>query len=261
MTTQSVQIKRVAEDRLYDFDFASLGDPEVMVQSGTVVQSNLQRVDGSLDLTLEGSAVAAGTLLQQRVKGGTDGELYKLTAEVLDDDGNTLVMFGFLQVSDGLLPNSLTVGIDSYLDLMEADAYWANRNNRTWEIANPADKEKALRAATQYLDATYQWIGELADPTQRLGWPRSWAYDGEGRLLQGVPVKVRQAASELALAALEDPLLAVESRGGDVRREKVGVLEVEYFDGAPGGRSFPLVDRLLADLVRAGPNHRRLLRS
>ena len=175
MTAQSVQVKRVGEDRVYDFDFASLGDPSVVIQSGSVTQVNLQRVNGSTDLTLEGAPVAVNSRLQQRIKDGTDGEAYKLTATALDQAGNTLVMFGFLEVSDGLVSTTLGVGVDSYLDLASADAYWADRHNESWCAATLANREKALREATQYLDATYDWVGELADVNQPLGWPRSWA--------------------------------------------------------------------------------------
>ena len=145
MATESLQIKRVDEDRLYDFDFASLGDPSVVLQSGAVLQTNLGRVPGSTDLTLQGSAVPSSARLQQRIKDGTQGELYRLIAEAVDSSGNTLVMFGFIQVGDEPFPSALVVGGDSYVSLSEANAYWTSRGTEPWCSANSINKERALR--------------------------------------------------------------------------------------------------------------------
>ena len=156
---------------------------------------------------------------------------------------------------------ALTVGSDSYLSVGEADAYWAARNNALWAAAVPADKEKALREATQYLDGRYDWVGDHPGGGQPLGWPRVGAVDHEGRHLAGIPQKVEQATAELALQALGEPLAPAQSRAGRTRREKVGSLEVEYLAGAPGGRSYPFVTLLLKGLIRGDGNAPRLVRA
>ena len=62
----------------------------------------------------------------------------------------------------------------------------------------------------------------------------------------------------VALEALAGSLWSAEERGGAIKlkRERVDVIEeeTEYFEGAPAGRAFPMVDRLLAGLIvgRAG---------
>lgn len=156
---------------------------------------------------------------------------------------------------------ALTVGTDSYLSLAEADAYWAARDNLDWEAATAADKEKALREATQYLDGRFDWVGDHPGGAQALGWPRLSARDHEGRVLAGIPLKVAEATAELALEALSGRLVAAEPRGGRTRREKVGPLEVEYQETAPGGRSFGFVTLLLKGLLRNDPNAPRLVRT
>ncbi len=156
---------------------------------------------------------------------------------------------------------ALIVGTDSYLGLAEADAYWAERNNALWTAAVPADKEKALREATQYLDGRYDWVGDHPGGGQPLGWPRVWAVDHEGRPLAGIPRKVAEATAELALQALGEPLAPAQARAGRTRREKVGSLEVEYLAGAPGGRSYPFVTLLLKGLIRGDGSAPRLVRA
>lgn len=146
---------------------------------------------------------------------------------------------------------SVTAGVDSYLSNTEADTYHTVMNNAAWAAATTAQKDSALRYSTAYMDGKYSWIGErIADLVQPLGWPRVNAYDAEGRTLTGVPQKVKDAQAQLALSALTDALIPDEDRGGAVKREKVGELEVEYFDGAPAGRTYGMVDTLLHGLYR-----------
>ncbi len=156
---------------------------------------------------------------------------------------------------------ALTVGTDSYLSVVEADAYWAERNNSRWAAALPVDKEAALREATQYLDGRYDWVGDHPGGGQQLGWPRAGAFDHEGRPLTGIPQKVAQATAELALQALGEPLAPAEARGGRTRRERVGPLEVEYLAGAPGGRSYPFVTLLLKGLFKGDGKAPALVRA
>ena len=156
---------------------------------------------------------------------------------------------------------ALNVGVDSYLGLAGADAYWAARNDLDWEAADPADKEKALREATQYLDGRFDWVGSHPGGFQALGWPRLGAFDHEGRHLTGVPAKVQDATAELAREALSGRLVPAEARGGRTRREKVGALEVEYQDMAPGGRGFAFVALLLRGLVKGDPGVHSLVRA
>ena len=126
--------------------------------------------------------------------------------------------------------------------------------------ASILDKEKALIEAAAYLQATYRWVGEKATQAQAMDWPRVNALDGDGFAIASniVPQKVKDAQALLALEALAGDLLPAEARGGAVKlkRERVDVVEeeTEYFEGAPGGKAYRLVDRLLAGLIvgRAG---------
>lgn len=144
---------------------------------------------------------------------------------------------------------------NSYVSTAAADIYWADRNNADWAAANLLAKEAALIAASQYLDTTYRWKGRKGSSGQGLDWPRSSVVDDEGLSVGGsaLPLVLTAATAELALEALAERLLPGQARGGAVKREKVRVdviaEEQEYFEGAPGGRSFPLVDRLLAGVI------------
>jgi len=175
-------------------------------------------------------------------------------------------------------------GSNSYLSTADADTYWNDRVNATspdgsvWTDATQDDKQGALIEASQYLDATYAWVWNnpprwtgwinplgpldaytpLKNGDQGLEWPRNAAYDEQTYVLQqGVPQKVKDATAEMALVALDGTLLAPRERGGMVQREAVGSLQVEYMSSAPGGTTYPKMDRLLSGLYwRSGGRHK-----
>ena len=156
---------------------------------------------------------------------------------------------------------TVTVGTDSYISLEAADLYWSDRNQAAWAGAEVLAKAAALREATQYLDGRFAWVGSHPGGGQALGWPRLSAFDHEGRALTGIPEKVAAATAELALEALGGRLLPAEARGGRTRREKVGSLEVEYQDGAGGGRTYGFVTLLLKGLITGSGNAPKLVRA
>ncbi len=150
---------------------------------------------------------------------------------------------------------AIIVGTDSYVSVANADTYWSNRNNSAWAAASTADKEKALRFATEYIDGTYEgrWVGEHpGSASQVLAWPRNGAVDSEGRDVTGIPQRVADATARLALEALTDFLSAAEDRGGRISRAAVGPLDVSYFRDAPPGTAFPFLDLMLAPLLDVG---------
>lgn len=146
---------------------------------------------------------------------------------------------------------TVTAGIDSYADRVEADAYFAARGVAAWAAAEAAARDAALLRATAWIEGRFRWIGRLVDPAQPLAWPRTAAVDGDGRPLDGIPTRLKAACAELALVALSEDLAPPLDRGGRVLTERVGPVEVGYAPDAPPGRTFPAVEALLRGLVRS----------
>lgn len=161
---------------------------------------------------------------------------------------------------------TVVVGTNVYLSVADADAYWAAKNNTTWSAASTADKEKALREATQYIDGAFSFIG-YQNTLNLLAFPRYDVYITTGNFAgvsydsTTIPPQVEDACAELALEALSARLMAVESRGGMVKREKVDVIEVEYMDWAPSGKTYSFVAMLLKPLTIGSKTMKTLLRS
>lgn len=155
---------------------------------------------------------------------------------------------------------TVTVGTDTYISVAGADTYWSDRNNDAWSVADLADKEKALREATQFIDGAYSFVGYYPDDDQVLAWPRNLAYavcgNFKGKLFDAdtIPTQIEQACCELALEALDARLRESQERGGAVKREKVDVVEIEYMDFAPSRKSYDFVTLLLKPLLMNGGN-------
>lgn len=143
-------------------------------------------------------------------------------------------------------------GANSYVSAADATTYHAARGNTAW-TGTDAVKEAALLKAAQYLDGHYcnRFKGGKYQPLeQSLQWPRVGVFI-DGHLLDAytIPQRLKDAQCELALIALSADLAPSVSAG--IKREKVDVLETEYFAGAPVGTTvYTAVNNLLADLLK-----------
>lgn len=150
-------------------------------------------------------------------------------------------------------------GAESYVSVSAADAYWQSRPQNamatTWASMETDDKEGALREATGFLDGVWgaYYRGIRAGYVQGLLWPRSGAYDGAGYPLPGLPQEIVNATIELAGRAVSATLAVDADRGGEVKRtrKKVGDLEkeIEYFDNATVYKQYGVVGLSLGPVL------------
>ena len=144
----------------------------------------------------------------------------------------------------------------AYVSVAGADSYFSANNNTVLSAKTTPEKEAAILYATSYLDNNFWWRGYIKVNQQALGWPRILVYDRENRIIDcnTVPQRVKDATAELALEALDKSLVPSLPRGGEIKRQKVSSLEIEYFERASSTRTFPLVRQLLAGLFNDSPS-------
>lgn len=131
---------------------------------------------------------------------------------------------------------------NSYSSVAVADQYHENYGDPTaWSSLATADKERHLREATRYLDSKYgnQWVGDKYTRAQALDWPRYWAEDHDGFIVDPstIPQALIDATVILALASVSGSLLVDESApsgGGLIKTSKqLGPLKIsEEYSGA-----------------------------
>jgi hypothetical protein len=150
-----------------------------------------------------------------------------------------------LIVEDG----TVVAGADSYLSLADANTYHSSHGSPTaWASATNEAKEAALRYATMWIDGKFTWQGSITSESQVLDFPRSNVWDEQGRALgtNTIPQRLKDATAEMALAHVGAALNASLARGGQVRREQVGPIAIEYLEGANPETDYPYVKRLLS---------------
>lgn len=148
-----------------------------------------------------------------------------------------------------------------FWDVTGIDAYHVSHGNADWAAGDQADKEAAIIRATAYLSNSYQWQGwKRNGRPQALAWPRVDVVDceGWGVAFDEVPIEIKYATAEIALRELVTPgaMNPDFTASEQVKREKVGELEVEYTNSntsADASRPVLLVVRdMIGGLLRKG---------
>lgn len=116
---------------------------------------------------------------------------------------------------------------ESYISVADADTYFTNHGSPSdWTSAATAEKESALRYATSFLDDSYSWYSSIINTDQALGWPRVDYWDSEGRIISGVPQKIKDATCEMALEHLKNSLNFDDTE--NIESESYGDASVKY---------------------------------
>ena len=146
---------------------------------------------------------------------------------------------------------SLTVGEDSYISLDEAEIYMVTFGHVEWILAQDKDNEKeiALRKATQFIDTigVGKWKGRKTFLDQKLAFPRTGATCDNYEF----PEKLTQATCEAAVRFFVGENL-LEDTIANIASEKVGELQVSYFENKSGQPVYNLIFGLLSDFVKGG---------
>jgi hypothetical protein len=123
---------------------------------------------------------------------------------------------------------------DGFISVAYADSYHTAQGTSTW-TGEDADKETAIRRATEYLSASMPWDGlRTRGRNQALAWPRSGMIDRDGNGIDSdvIPVELQKATAEIALRELVEPgAMSPDYTASEaVRSEKIGPMSVEYAD-------------------------------
>lgn len=128
----------------------------------------------------------------------------------------------------------------------------------------PGTGGNGLATTTTVTGATFSFAttrgGEDTGESQPLSFPRARLYDRAGRLVVGVPRRLKEAVAEYAVRAhaaslLPDPTLDASGRVVLSKREKVGPIEEATTYAAHGERQivvYPAADALLTPYLTPG---------
>lgn len=151
---------------------------------------------------------------------------------------------------------------ESYASVAAADTRLNGLGVTTWSTITTAQKEQALRRATQYMLQAYRdrWSGIRVSIDQALDWPR---YD---MMVDGFPVKTAVVPQTVANACID---LAYKAASGDlnvdlaqrVLTSKVGPLETVYDRYSSQQSRYPSIEMALAPYLGSAGASMRLVRA
>jgi len=178
-----------------------------------------------------------------------------------------------LVVEDG----SGVTGANAYVSVQEADDYYAiHLYGTTWTSASmtTARKEAAIVMATRMIDASFSFKGNQYSVSQALKWPRygvrlpsdpaagqAYQPDAENQSpdyyntlpSNMIPQALKNAVMELCRFLLAKDRSTDQDKS-NIKRQKVDVIEREFFEGSAPDLVPEEVQRMLSDLVVSKPN-------
>lgn len=150
----------------------------------------------------------------------------------------------------------------SYMSVLDADAYWADRGNAEWAALAPLQKQSFLISATEYIDLRWgdQLAGRRAFDTQALEFPRVALCSSQPVVPPiALPAALLKATAQYALIASSQqlaPIPELDSTGryGTMVREKVGPIEEERRWGVGNTTPqvfpmYPIADSMMLSLL------------
>lgn len=169
-----------------------------------------------------------------------------------------------LIVEDG----SCVQGANCYVTLEWADEYMRNTGRAAWASLSEDARKSYLINATAYIDRTYTKVGwkgiKKYHRKQALCFPRVELFDKDGDEVLGIPDELKKAVCEAGFIATTTSLFTIKDASGTVKKQKVDVLEVEYYsesDSSGGYISrFTVLDSLLSDFYKT-KDGKRILRA
>lgn len=133
-----------------------------------------------------------------------------------------------LIIEDGSgVPNA-----NSYCDLDFALEYCAMKGYNDWLNLSEDEQKIYLIRGTEFVDNFYDWKGTRSFINQSMSFPREDVFDNDHFKVRGIPDKLKKACIEAAWlnnTSGSDTLFSSKDVNGQVKKQKVDTLEVEYF--------------------------------
>lgn len=181
-------------------------------------------------------------------------------ADIKEEENNVSLI-----VEDG----SCVPSANSYVSLVFADNYMRNTGHSEWDKKTEDERKSYLINATSYIDRTYTKVGWKGQKKfhrrQSLCFPRVELFDKDDDEVLGIPEELKKAVCEAAFMATTTSLFAIKDSSGSVKRQKVDVLEVEYYSESDSSGDyisrFTILDSLLSDFYKSKNDRNRVKRA
>lgn len=149
---------------------------------------------------------------------------------------------------------------NTYVEVTDVDTYCSNRGLTAWASLSTDDKETAILRAMDYIE-TFDFKGEKSDFENPLEWPRYGVYAEyfDITLLpadalayyQEIPKQIKYAVCQAAYEESQSEGCLQESSTSNIKREKIDVLETEYFSDKPSVTVFRRIEGFVSKFIKS----------
>lgn len=157
-----------------------------------------------------------------------------------------------------------------YCDLDYALEYCVKKGYSSWTELSEDEQKIYLIRGTEFIDNFFEWKGKTKKGQyQSLAFPREDIFDDRGFELVGIPDKLKRACIEAAFlnsTSGTDTLFSTKDENGNIKRQKVDTLEVEYFNKQDSDSTsykqvdytsiYDILNKLLKGLYKDGESSR-----
>ena len=152
---------------------------------------------------------------------------------------------------------------NTYVLISDVDTFCDNLGLSEWSALSITDKETAILRGMAAIE-TYDFKGVKMSWGNPLSWPRygvwSESYYGgiedwsseEIAFYQEIPKGVKNAACRAAYEESQSAGCLQASGTSNIKREKIDVIETEYFDKYPSVTIYVQIEGYLKDLLKSG---------
>jgi len=125
---------------------------------------------------------------------------------------------------------SIVDGANTYASLSYVDTFCSDLGLTSWASCSTTAREAAILRGMAYIESL-SFKGYKSDADQSLKWPRDGAYDEDGYAIEddAIPTNLLRAVARAAYEESVSSGTLQATRTGGVKREKIDVIEIEYF--------------------------------
>lgn len=148
---------------------------------------------------------------------------------------------------------------NTYVEVTDVDTYCINRGLTDWATLSTTDRETAILRGMDYIE-TQDFRGVRMVFSQPLEWPRYGVYSEYGDLsllpseslvyYQEIPKLLKNAVCQAAYEESQSAGCLLESVTDNIKREKIDVIETEYFDNKPSTTVYRVIEGHLKTLLK-----------
>lgn len=159
-----------------------------------------------------------------------------------------------LIVEDGTLASA---SANTYISLSFASSFCtAMGYDVQWATCSTAEQESAILRSMAYIESfDFKGVkveGPDSDTVQPLKWPRSGAYDEDGYAFDDdqIPTNLKKAVAYGAYLESQTVGIFAVTQENNIKREKVDVIEIEYFSPSASKKQYSMLLNYLKGLLK-----------